>query len=248
MFNADLTARTIHDWAAILKLPKPVADAAEIWAESDYVMPPSAVFNTTGLTRETVAAAVEDYAKTRAAAAVFEDAKQQAREQLATVLAYAAADAVPDLLEQWRPEFDTATATYVEAVAKLPERFTGDDIAAEPEGVQAAYRAAVEAASVIRKIDAWLGSLGDLPRHGSYNPDRECRVLAPRDRAELTTLMTAPTNPKLSKSEERLHGLYLVAARSGVAFEMHTPAEASALRAAIDSQPVIQQQRKFVSW
>jgi hypothetical protein len=247
MFNPTLTARDITDWGALITLPKPLADAVAVYEESDYAMPPVAKFDTTGLTRETVAAAVEDYARTRAAAAVFEEAKQAARDQLATALIHTAADAVPDLLDQFRPEFDKATNSYVEAVEKLPARFTGDDIAAEPEGVQAAYRAAVEAAATIRKVDSWLGSLGDLPRHGSYNPDRECRVLAPKDRAELTALMTATTNPTLSTSEERLHGLYLVAARSGVAFEMHTPAEATAIRAAIDATPIIQQ-RKFATW
>ena len=245
MFNAALTARDITDWTAIqLKLPKPLADAIAIYEESDYVMPPVAKFDTTGLTRETVAAAVEDYAQRMAAVAGFDDAKRLAREQLAVDLLYAATEAVPELMDQLRPEFDKAVTTYVEAVAQLPEKFTGDDVADAPEPVQAAYRAAVEADSVIRKVDSWLGSLGDLPRHGSYNPDRECRVLAPKDRNELTALMT---NPKLSRSEEKLHGLFLVAARAGVEFKMSTPAEASAIRAAIDATPIIQQ-RKFATW
>ena len=242
MFNAALTARNITDWAAIIKLPKALADAIAIWEESDYVMPPAAVFNTTGLTRETIAAAIEDYAQRMAAVAGFDDAKRLAREQLAADLIHAAADAVPEVIDQLRPEFDKAVAVYVEAVAQLPESFSGDTIADAPEAVQGAYRTAADAASTIRKIDSWLGSLGDLPTHGSYTSDRELRVLAPKNRDELAAVMT---NPKLSKSEDKLHGLYLTAARTGVGFAMSTPAEATALRKELDATPFTRKPIQF---
>jgi hypothetical protein len=242
MFNAALTARNVTDWTAILKLPKPLAEAIAIYEESDYVMAPPAVFNTDGLTRENIGTEIEKFSQRMAAAATFEGAKQTAREQLAVDLIHAAADAVPFLVNQFRPEFAKGTADYVDAVAQLPTTFNGDLIADAPEAVQGAYRTAVEAASTIRRVDSWLASLGNLPTHGSHTPDPHCRVLAPKTREELAAVMTSP---KLSKSEERLHGLYLVAARAGVEFEMHTPKQATELRKEIDSIPIVRKPLKF---
>ena len=241
MYDAPTIARTIaENWEHLLgtPLPKDVANAANTLHEVEYLDPPLPAFDSHGLNPARVGAAVEKHAAELAAVAAFDVAKDQARKSIAQDVIAAADAAVPALLEQLRPEFDAAVVTYTEAVGELPDTFTGDTIAEAPADVQNAYRDACEAAAVIRRVDRWLASLGDLPSHRSPTPDRELRVLAPTTRAELRDVMS---DPKVSKAEAKLDGMYLNAARIGVAFEMHTPAEATALRKLIDAMPVVRE-------
>ncbi|MEI7780138.1 MAG: hypothetical protein WCJ42_12020, partial [Actinomycetes bacterium] len=53
---------------------------------------------------------------------------------------------------------------------------------------------------------------------------------------ELQAILTRPT---LSTAEQRIDGLLLTAARNGIEFAMHTPAQAREIENEINSHPVV---------
>jgi hypothetical protein len=233
MFDPRLTASTIsRDWTG--KLSADLAAAIKVFDESEWAQPPAAAFTTEGITAENVATRIEEHARELAAAEVFAKAKTAARDALGLKVIAAATAAAPDMLEQLRPQFDKAAQDYTAAVAKLPERITGDAIAVASPETQQAYREAVDAAKVIRGIDGWLADLTGLPQVGSTQYDKHCRVLSPKDRKELAALMSVSTK---QPAEVNLDPVLLCAARNGITFEAKTPAEATALRKAIDASP-----------
>jgi hypothetical protein len=244
MYEPTTTAKNISDtWRG--NLPDQLTEAIQAFDESDYVDPPAQSFTTAGVTRENIAARIEAHAGQIAAAEAFGKAKSEARRALAQRVITLAAEAAPQKLEELRPQFDKAAADYVAAIYLLPEgRITGDLIAAASPEVQAANRTAVEAAAVIDGIAGWTAALTNLPGVGSMSHDNVCRVLSPKDRNELAELMGAKSD---QPAEKRLNPMLLKAARIGVTFELKTPADATALRKAIDSTPVVRKATKFVS-
>ena len=245
MFDPETIARNISDTWGGSNLSGDLKTAIQAFDESDYVDPPAQDFNVNGVTRENIADRIEAHAGQLATAQAFAKAKLEARHLLALHVMSLAAEAAPQKLEELRPQFDQASADYVAAVYILGEgRVTGDAIADASAEVQGAYRTAVEAAAVINGIDHWVAGLTNLPGVGSMNHDNVCRVLSPASRSELSELMGAKSD---QPAEKRLDPMLLKAARLGVAFELKTPAEATALRKTIDNMPVVKKPIRFAS-
>lgn len=244
MYEPTITAKHISDtWGG--NLNDDLTTAIQAFDESDFVDPPAQMFNVAGCTRENVHIRIAEHAQQIAINESFAKARSEARRALAQRVITLAAEAAPQKLEELRPQFDKAAADYVAAIYLLPEgRITGDLIAAASPEVQAANRTAVEAAAVIDGIAGWTAALTNLPGVGSMSHDNVCRVLSPKDRNELAELMGAKSD---QPAEKRLNPMLLKAARIGVTFELKTPAEATALRKAIDSTPVVKKPTKFVS-
>jgi len=244
MYEPTTTAKNISDnWGG--NLPDELTEAIHAFDESNWVDPPAQTFTTAGVTRENIAARIEAHAGQLATAEAFGKAKSEARRALAQRVITLAAEAAPQKLEELRPQFDKAAADYVAAIHLLPEgRITGDVIAAASPEVQAANRVAVESAAVIAGISAWVAGLSDLPGVGSFEHEKVCRLLSPKDRSQLAELMGAKSD---QPAEIRLNPMLLTAARLGVRFDLKTPAAATALRREIDSTPVIRKPIKFAS-
>jgi len=247
--DPSTTARTISEWPAATGVPlsPTLASACNAWHETEFALTaPRPTFDASRVTPAHAESAVNKFAAELATAGAWNEARTIALRALAGRVIDAAAAEVPALIEKLRPEFDLAVVEYVDAVAELPDSFNGDQIAAAHEDVQAAYRKAGDAAKTIRRIDSWLGSLSGIPGVSSHTPDRELKVLSPTTRAELRDAMT---EAKVSKAEASLVPLYLNAARRGIAFEMKTPAEATALRKQIDSMPIVREnEQRLVSF
>ena len=84
----------------------------------------------------------------------------------------------------------------------------------------------------------------DLPGVGSFEHEKVCRLLSPKDRNELSALMGASSK---QPAEIRLNPMLLAAARLGVRFELKSPAAATAFRKTVESTPVVRKATKFVS-
>ena len=239
-----LPAKRIADvWPATVgKLPQPLADVVAAFEEVDYTVPPAATLTTAGLTAKDIPAAVEKLAGAIAVRDSFEEAKRQAKGDLADAVLLAASQAVPAIAKSLAPTFQTAVQTYRSAVNMLPEQISSEILVGSDPAVLAAFQNAVAAAAAIKAIDGWLASTFDLPEHGAFEHQPALRVLNPQTRAELTVLLNAKAK---SDIENQLNAVYLTAVREGIPFAMHTCHEAQALRDSIDSMPVVRKPIKF---
>lgn len=244
MFDSTSTANRISEWTHIVpSMPKAVLDAIAAYDEAAYTVEPIPEFNADSLKASEVQAAVEKLALSLAVSAVFHDAQNRARTALADRLLVEAADALPAIFDQLRPEFDAAAQGYTNAVAELPDPITSEALVTSDPVVLAAYQTAVAAAKTLRKIDQFIAGTAGLPVHGSFTQQPQLRVLAPSSREHLSALMDAKPRTDV---EVKLHPLFLTAARSGIPFRMNTCAEAGALRAELDALPVVRKQPKLL--
>jgi hypothetical protein len=242
VFDVQHTARKVsEDWPTGIPQNAELAAALRLFEESQWVMPPATQFDPAGVTVKNVADRITEHARTLAVAEKWSVAHRAFTEALARTVTELAAEAVPAVLDQLRPQFDQAANDYCAAVALLPERFDGDAIADAPTEIQSAHRAAATASRELLGIRTWLSSLADLPKVGGAR-SHHCLVLRPRDRNQLQTLLS---QHRLSQAEQKLDPLLLVAARSGIEFAMSTPREAGDIESAINSTPVERKPLQF---
>jgi hypothetical protein len=192
MYEPTQIAKHVSDTWGGSNLSGDLKTLLQAFDESDFVDPPAQIFNVEGCTRENVHIRIAEHAQQIAINESFAKARSEARRALAQRVITLAAEAAPQKLEELRPQFDKAAADYIAAIYLLPEgTITGDVIAAASPEVQAANRVAVESAAVIAGISAWVGGLTDLPGVGSFEHEKVCRLLSPKDRNELSALMGA---------------------------------------------------------
>lgn len=123
---------------------------------------------------------------------------------------------VRELLE---PQFEVAVTGYTDAICRLPETLSADEIVkAGPDALEALREAQMHVRT-LKKISSWLG--------GS---DPVLRLLKPT-RVQLGKVeAAAAANPRLTTIEAELNPVWIVAAQSGVEFAMHFPKDVTALR------------------
>jgi hypothetical protein len=247
MFDAVFTAKSVAaDWQNLLgALPPNLNGLVQLFEEADYAMPPATHFSLDGVTIANIGAKVEAHASTLAVAAHHDEARKQARLALAQEVIQAAGAAVPTVIEKLQPEFDDAVGAYLAAVAVLPERFTADQLLGD-SAIEAAHKAASEAASRIKRIDTWLGRTADLPGYVTTERSSVMRVVAASDRNQLQALLDAGTQ-KTSPAEQKIVPTYRVAADLGLTWRMAPQAEAENLRREINAMPAVKKAIRFAS-
>jgi hypothetical protein len=247
MYDPVFTAKSLaSDWELTLgALPPAMKAAVDLFEESDYAQAPPTHFDLTGVTLANVAAKIEAHAQILAVEDKHNEARRHARTALANVVVQAAADSVPDVIRTLTPEFDDAVQAYLAAVEALPERFDADQLLGNPE-IEAAHRAASEAAARIKAIDSWLGHTAALPGYLTTERHSVLRVIEAKDRAQLQALLDAQTG-KSTAAEQKVIPIYRVAADLGLTFRMATQSEAEELRREINAMPVVRKPLKFAS-
>jgi hypothetical protein len=248
MFEPDYIARRLlEEWQLTLgQLPQPLRDIGAIFEECEYSMPPATNFDPNTATIENISAKVEGIALALAVEERHSAAVRKARTALAQRVIQAAAAAVPGIIENLQPDFDSAVSRYLEAVEKLPERFTADDLLSTPE-IAAAHAGAVTGARDIHRIDGFLSTTSDLPGHSSFEKHSVLRVVAATTRDELQQLLDARSK-KISPAEEKIVPMYRVAADLGLQWRMATAAEADNLRREIEAQPIVKKPIRLMSF
>ncbi len=235
MFDVHLTASNIaHDWPAIVgQLPKSLDAAIDALDATHVIEEPYAGFDPAKVTAENAAETVTKLAVDLVAASEFGEARSRVAAALAGRILRTAGAVVPEVIESLRPQFDAAVAEFSEAVSTLPEEISDEILVAAGPAVLSEYHRALEAQAVIGRIDGFLSSLHELPAYGGHQREQTLRVLNPVTREQWQALVSAATGG----ASGPLDPLYVTAVREGIDFEMHTPAEAAAIRADIEAQP-----------
>jgi hypothetical protein len=246
MFDRISTVTAITNWTALgVKLPKPLADKCDVFDAVRYVETAHAVtVDTSAITAKNAEQAVADLAA-RLLPAQAEAGKRSALDQakdgilnrLGFEILSAAAEALPDVLEQLRPGFERAVSVFVESVENLPRPLSSQALVDAGPSVLSEYQNAREAASVIATMDAWLATLNQLPVYAGLQTSPALRVLSPSNRGELAKLLAAHDSRNADPLEIELGKLYLAAAREGIAFNLNTPHQSAQIRQAIESAP-----------
>jgi hypothetical protein len=242
MFDIHHTAaRAASDWPAIVgKLPKALTDLIDAFEAVSYVGEPYVAVDAGAITAKNAEQYVRDLTETLGKAAHFDDARSRVLRALAISILHSAEAAVPELIEEIRPEFEKAVSDFTEAVELLPEQVGHDTLVDAGPDVLAAYHRAVAANKVIAKFDAWLAGLVQLPAFAGRTPEL-VRIVKPTTRAELYTLLDSNGHNYL-----QLSPLYVIAAREGIEFDLLDPIAASRLREEIEAQPVEHKQIQFL--
>jgi hypothetical protein len=246
MFDRISAVTAITNWPALgVKLPKPLADKLDVFDAVRYVETAHAVtVDTSAITAKNAEDAVAELA-TRLLPAQAEPGKTSMLEQAKAAILHrlgfeilsAAAEALPDVIDQLRPGFERAVSAFVESVKNLPEPLTSEALVSAGPNVLTEYQNAREAASVIATVDSWLATLNQLPAYAGLQTSPALRVLSPANRGELAKLHTAHERRNADPLEIELGRLYLAAAREGIGFRLNTPAEAEQLKQIIESAP-----------
>jgi hypothetical protein len=167
----------------------------------------------------------------------LDQAKDGILNRLGFEILSAAAEALPDVIEQLRPGFEHAVSVFVESVENLPQPLSSQALVDAGPSVLSEYQTAREAAAVIASMDSWLAGLINLPAFGGLQTSPALRVLSPSNRGELAKLLAAHDSRNADPLEIELGRLFLCAAREGIAFSLNTPAESEQLRQTIESAP-----------
>jgi hypothetical protein len=249
MFDNTFHARhLIESWSAVLgKLPKPVADAANVFHEAEYAIPAQPVFDPAGVTLENVGAAIDRLAADLAGGEHHQRAVRQAREVLARRVLGIAEQEVDTIIDGLTPGFEEAVDNYRSSVAELPDRITSDGlVAARDTTAYGFYTKAVDAAAAISAVDNFLATLTYLPKYFVAAPVATSsvdRVLVPANREELKLLLSVRSSKDATVAA--LNPIYLAAVRAGIEWGLSTPDVSRARRKEIDSTPVVRKKLQF---
>jgi vacuolar-type H+-ATPase subunit E/Vma4 len=242
MYHYDYIAATrVSSWTSLgVKLPKPVADAIEVFDAIKFVeIGHAPAFDLESVTVANAEQAIHDFADQlapsltvtsdhRSALAV---AKQTAQGVAARKVLAEARAAVPEVVKQLTPEFDRAATRFAEAVAVLPDIITSEALVSGGPAVLAAYQEALEARVVIDKAAEWVSSLEQIPGLATESHPL-LRVLRPTTLGQVYRLDDA-REARVDNAHERLGKVYVEAARLSVEFSINSPREAVELNNSI---------------
>ncbi|KAF0964649.1 hypothetical protein [Rhodococcus sp. T7] len=240
MFDTNATVNNISNWANLeVKLPADLAKSLEAYEALRYVETGhEPVIDPTKLKASNVAVEVDKVAGELSVNAQREEAKRRLLAALGGKILREAGAAVPDLVEQLTPEFNTQAAKFKAAVAKLPYELTSEAIvaSANPE-VLAALGDAKQAGAYLRAVDQWVAGLTQLPAFAGVDVDAQpvLRILAPSTYKSLVNLLTAHNQPGKDELVVQVGAAYLAAARAGVEFRIADPREAAQLREKLEA-------------
>ena len=245
--DPTVTAANVSDWTALgIKLPADLTKLIDAYEALRYVeVGHQPVIDVTKLKASNAAAEVDKIAGELSLNEQREEAKRRLLATLANKIVREAGDAVPDLVEQLTPGFETEAAKFAEAVAKLPQELSPETIVASADpSVLTAFGDAKQAASHLAAVDAWVAGLSQLPQFAGVESQPVLRVLAPDTHSRLHTLLTARNGVNHDELVRQINPVFLKAARLGISFEIHTPREADQLRQRLEaSKPLTAGQR-----
>lgn len=230
------TANTISQWPSIVgpkAVPAKVVKAVELFDAAEYVEEPFVGVDPGTITGANLEAVVSDLTEQLARQSQFSTAKQYVREVLGRHLIDTAADAVDDILDAIRPEFDKQAKVFTEAVQALPEQLDATTLIRSGVEAVTRYGEAVQAQQTIAAADRFLATLVYLGAYGGNRPEPAIRVLAPFDRNTLQALVNAQGTHSAKLGD--LSPLYVKAVQIGVPFALNTPDECTALRREIEA-------------
>jgi hypothetical protein len=241
-------AEQVAGWTGLgVKLPKELAEFIAIfeaikWAEVDR----PTVFDIRSVTTSNAEDKIRELAEEKALSDVpggglspLQKAKRQVLDQAAQNVLTLAVHAVPEVIEQLRPEFETNVDAFVEAAANLPEELSAEALVAGGPSVLEHYQKTKAAASRLHGVETWLGSLRQLPAYSVLEPAGVLRVLAPATRGELVEILNAHEDRNNDSLVNGIDAALLHAARAGIDFRIQTPRESQNLLAELESQPVV---------
>ncbi len=239
MFDTITTATALTAAWSDLELPPQVRALVDALAAGSAVQDPAPSVDVAAITAENIAATMANLADNLAHKAHFRDARIAVQESLAAHLLAVAGEAVDQLVDQLRPEFETASKTFTTAVLTLPEDLSPPSLIRGGPAVLQAFNDAQAAERELVRIDNTVASFQHLPRFIGVKVDPVLRLLTPKDRRELKLLLTAH-----NKTGE-LKPSWVAAAREHIVWQINTPTEAQVIRTAIDSTPLPQRPLQY---
>lgn len=142
--------------------------------------------------------------------------------------------------DQLTARFDKAAKVYVRESAKLPEQFTGDDLAGFDTDTFAAYQATKQAAAEIRSVRDWLSSLSQILPGSSLADYRPQFLVLDPGSTEVFSAVQHAAPASADRIFEAVDPVMLKAVKAGAELRMATPAERNAecsrYAAELDSQ------------
>ncbi|NKS80612.1 hypothetical protein GS530_05960 [Rhodococcus hoagii] len=250
LIDPSITVAKISNWEADLgvKLPKPLASllaTREALAHVETEHEP--VIDLERLKPANAADEVEAVARELSLKDQRFEAKRRIIAAINRRILHAAADAVPEIIDQLRDPFAASGSAYADAVAKLPADLNSDSIVRSGDpATLAAFGTAVEAAQHLAVVDGWLAGLSHLPGHAAQ-AHPALRVTAPADYQQMHALLTAHNNAGNADPLVREVGpVYLAAVRAGAGFEILTPAESVELRQELEAAKPVSPAQKFL--
>lgn len=231
--TADHTWHAIKGWEKLgLKHDDAVAAFVEAYRkiseyihESDTELPSLADPDTIV---EAIEAHAEHIALREGTNAPLSRAISKARTAVAHKGIRAARENVNHYRDQLTARFDAASEVYVRESAKLPEKFTGDDLAGFNADQFAAYQAVKQAADEIRSVRNWLSSLAQiLPGSAMTEFKVQFLVLDPGSVEVFKTVQYA-ASASADRIYEAVDPVMLKAVKAGAELRMATPAERNA--------------------
>lgn len=241
MFDVQLSADRVARWASVFDLPKPLQTAIDRLELVEQVESPGAFVDVTKVTAKTAESVVAQYAADLATEAHFHDARKRLADAAAREVLQVAGTLVDDMRAALLPRWDSAVKTFTEAVQAIGSTdLSAAALIQAGAGAVEQYHHAVAAQQELAVLEGWAASLVELPRFVGHGADPVCRVTAPTTRAQLQALENARGR------NAELNSLYTAALELGVPLVLNTPEEAGAIRYAIESQPVVRKQPKFL--
>lgn len=226
MFDLFTTASSISAWP--FALPAKLKTAIQVFDESAYVeyeaFPPKVdTITLKNLSEVTVA-----YARDRAVEAVWNQAKQMIRSQLAQQVLRVAQECAEDIRKSETVEFNKVVAEFVENVKLLPDSLDSSDLIRAGGDVVNTYHKAADAATRLAKYDQWVASLYGLPKWAGNDHEPYLRLTKPSTRKQYRELVN-------TNSDSGIPGNLLYAAKNDVPIVLHLPNEVTELRDHLNS-------------
>lgn len=228
LFDLITTASSVSVWP--VTLPPKLKTAIQVFDESAFIEYAAFPPKVDTITVKNLAEVAVGYARERAVEAVWPDAKNMIRRQLAQRVLATAQECADDIRKAESVEFDKVVATFVENAVLLPDSLDSADLIRAGGDVVNAYHKAADAATRLDRWDSWVASLYGLSKWAADAQEPDLRIVEPANRSQYQELVNA-------KSDSGIRGAYLYAARNGVPFKLHLPDEITALRDRLNAEP-----------
>ncbi|MEU1210778.1 hypothetical protein [Nocardia sp. NPDC005825] len=240
------TANSVSRWTSLgVELPKSLAGAIDVFDALQYVeIGHRPVFDLSKVTAANAEAELKKYAAEYiftiettnplgGRVSPLSEAKRDAVDTAAGAVVRAAVDAVPGIVSALEPALSDAAHDYADAVAKLPDEITSENLVAAGAFAVAAYSDALEALRRISVAESWVASIANLPGHGG-RPDRALSVFKPETFIQLSRLDSAHVRD-VDQAHKALNPVMVAGVRNSVPFGLNTPADAARLRRELET-------------
>lgn len=247
MYDSISTADAVSRWNGMgVKLPKELSTAVETFEAIRWIETGHAVqFDLADITAANAEEKLVDFANRLVPAlkvgdhfsrTPLEEAKHRMLDAAAHDVLGKASAAVPGVIEQLTPDFDTHAAAYVSAVGNLPEKIDDHSLLQAGPTVVQAYHTAKAEAVYLGKVSSWVAGTRDLPGFAGSDVDVALRILRPADAMQLAKL-DAVLHANVGQTLGALNKVFYTAAREGIQFGINTLRDCAELRQSLAITP-----------